>query len=113
MNVADYGKAMTKMYHAYGWDYLYRQLAEECAELGHASLKLIWAIHKETPMPYEEAADKYIEELADTWLMIAIARTDMTDAEKAAFDRTVAHKYDRLMERIGGTEGNTPPPLKM
>ena len=39
----------------YGDEYLLRQLAEECIELAHASLKLIRAMRGETPLPIEKA----------------------------------------------------------
>ena len=38
----------------YGDEYLYRQLAEECMELGHAALKLIRAQRGETPVPLDQ-----------------------------------------------------------
>lgn len=100
MDVSDFGKAMAKMHRTHSWDYLYRQLAEECAELNKACLKLVRATRNETPMMIETAMDNYIEEIADVWLMIAIARTDMTQEEKAMFDKTVSLKYNRMMERL-------------
>lgn len=110
MELLDFGKAMGEMHAAYGWEYIYRQLAEECAELSHACLKLVRAVNKETPVPLEEAAKKYIEEVADVWLMIAVARTDMTPQEKALFDQIVENKFNRMMERI--KERNEFRPLK-
>lgn len=98
----EFNRMRAELHEKCGWDYLYRQLAEECAELNHAALKFIRSVKKETPLPLEEAAREYVEELADVWLMIAIARTDMTEAEKKHFDETVAFKGGRLFERMAG-----------
>lgn len=108
MEVSDFGKAMGALNKACGWDYIYRQVAEECAELNKACLKLVRAVNKETPMPVEAAAAEYIEEIADVWLMIAIARTDMTPEEKTMFDNTVECKYNRLMQRMEEREKTMP-----
>lgn len=110
MDVLDFGKAMATMHRTHSWDYLYRQLAEECAELNKACLKLIRGNNNETPMTIETAMDNYIEEIADVWLMIAIARTDMTQEEKAMFDKTVSLKYNRMMERLEKRGKMTPLP---
>ena len=106
MDEKDYAEAMDLMDRRHDWDYLYRQLAEECAELGHAALKLVRAGKDETPVHIEDASNAYVEELADVYLMIAIARTDLTKEEKAMFERTVSNKYARMMKRLGET---TPP----
>lgn len=110
MDEKDYAEAMYAMDRRHDWDYLYRQLAEECAELGHAALKLVRAGKDETPVHIEDASTAYVEELADVYLMIAIARTDLTKEEKAMFERTVSNKYARMMKRLGG--GTTPPTLR-
>lgn len=100
MTVGGCGTAMREMHSRYGWEYIYRQLAEECSELSKASLKVIRATNKETPDTIEVSMNNYIEELADTWLMIAIARTDLTQEEKNLFDKTVENKFNRLMDRL-------------
>ena len=106
MDEKDYAEAMDLMDRRHDWDYLYRQLAEECAELGHAALKLVRAGKDETPVHIEDASTAYVEELADVYLMIAIARTDLTKEEKAMFEKTVSNKYARMLKRLGET---TPP----
>ena len=55
---------------AYGDEYLYRQLAEECMELSHAALKLIRAQRGETPVPLGEAQEALLEEAADVRVML-------------------------------------------
>lgn len=110
MDEKDYAEAMYLMDRRHDWDYLYRQLAEECAELGHAALKLVRARKDETPVHIEDASTAYVEELADVYLMIAIARTDLTKEGKAMFERTVSNKYARMMKRLGGE--TTPPALR-
>ncbi len=109
MDEKDYAEAMDLMDRRHDWDYLYRQLAEECAELGQAALKLVRAGKDETPVHIEDAITAYVEELADVYLMIAIARTDLTKEEKAMFEKTVSNKYARMMKRLGET---TPPALR-
>ena len=51
---------------------MYEQLAEECAELGQAALKLARVLRKEnpTPMTETEASDMIIEEAADVLICI-------------------------------------------
>ena len=48
------------------------QLAEECAELSHASLKLSRIMRNESPTPVteEEAVEHLLEEVTDVSLMI-------------------------------------------
>ena len=50
------------------------QLAEECAELGKAALKLRRVIDGKNPTPvsYEEAMDNLIEEYADVFLALEV-----------------------------------------
>ena len=101
MQVSDFGKALNAMHRRHGWEYMYRQLAEECAELTKAALKMVRLANDETPDSEDQITDNYIEELADVWLMIAIARTDLSDDEKAQFDKVVEEKYARMMRRVG------------
>ena len=55
----------------YGDEYLYRQLAEECMELGHAELKLIRAQSAKRPCRAGRAA-ALIEEIADVRVMLFV-----------------------------------------
>lgn len=66
-------------------DYLLRQTAEECAELGHAALKLVRAYKEETPMTAEEAEDHFVEEVGDVCACIRVLERrglDMAIVEK-------------------------------
>lgn len=65
MNEQQFQKIQAK----YGDEYLFRQLAEECIELAHASLKLIRAMRGETPLPIEKARASFLEEVADVRVM--------------------------------------------
>lgn len=112
MNEKDYSEAIRVMGRRHDWDYLYRQLAEECAELAQAALKLVRAGRDETPVHIEDASAAYVEELADVYLMIAIARTDLTKEEKAMFDKTVRNKYARMMERLGASDSKARKPME-
>lgn len=61
-----------KIVNRYGQEYIFRQLAEECAELAHASLKLIRAQNNETLVSVTEAKGRLIEEMADVLVMSGI-----------------------------------------
>ena len=101
MNIGSFGEALNAMHRRHGWEYMYRQLAEECAELTKAALKMVRMANDETPDSACQIVDNYIEELADVWMMIAIARADLGDDEKAQFDKIVEEKYARMMRRMG------------
>ena len=86
----------------YGDEYLYRQLAEECMELGHAALKLIRAQRGETPVPLEEAQRAVIDEAADMRVMLNVLN-DMLDAdERVRLMVQAATKDRRMTERLLG-----------
>lgn len=86
----------------YGDEYLYRQLAEECMELGHAALKLIRAQRCETPVPLEEARTALIDEAADVCVMLN-ALDDMLDADERAWLAVqAATKNQRMAARLLG-----------
>ena len=73
------------------------QLAEECAELGQAALKLARVLRKEnpTPMTETEASDMIIEEAAD--VLICIDEVGVFDSSEVA---RVAHaKRERFKAR--------------
>ena len=76
---------------------MYEQLAEECAELGQAALKLARVLRKEnpTPMTETEASDMIIEEAAD--VLICIDEVGVFDSSEVA---RVAHaKRERFKAR--------------
>ena len=86
----------------YGDEYLYRQLAEECMELGHAALKLIRAQRGETPVPLDEAKTALIDEAADMRVMLNVLN-DMLDAdEHARLVKQVEAKDRRMVARLLG-----------
>lgn len=86
----------------YGDEYLYRQLAEECMELGHAALKLIRAQRGETPVPLDEAKTAIIDEAADVRVMLG-ALNDMLDADERVWLMVqTATKNQRMVARLLG-----------
>ena len=86
----------------YGDEYLYRQLAEECMELGHAALKLIRAQRGETPVPLDEAKTALIDEAADVRVMLG-ALNDMLDADERVWLMVqTATKNQRMVARLLG-----------
>ena len=86
----------------YGDEYLYRQLAEECMELGHAALKLIRAQRGETPVPLQEAQEALLEEAADMRVMLNVLN-DMLDAdERVRLMVQAATKDKRMAARLLG-----------
>lgn len=86
----------------YGDEYLYRQLAEECMELGHAALKLIRAQRGETPVPLDEAKTALIDEAADMRVMLNMLN-DMLDAdERVRLMVQAATKDKRMAARLLG-----------
>ena len=73
------------------------QLAEECAELGQAALKMARVLRKENPTPVteDEASDMIIEEAAD--VLICIDEVGVFDSSEVA---RVAHaKRERFKAR--------------
>ena len=86
----------------YGDEYLYRQLAEECMELGHAALKLIRAQRGETPVPLDEAKTAIIDEAADVRVMLNVLN-DMLDADERVWLMVqIATKNQRMAARLLG-----------
>ena len=86
----------------YGDEYLYRQLAEECMELGHAALKLIRTKKRETPVPVQDAQQALIEEIADVRVMLNVLN-DMLDADERVWLMVqIATKNQRMVARLLG-----------
>lgn len=56
-------------------DYLHRQLAEECAELAQAALKMIRVRNNETPADGDEVRNAMLEEFADVRIMLDLFET--------------------------------------
>lgn len=95
---------MYRMYEVrdkYGEDYLLRQLAEECCELGQAALKMVRARNGETPVRETEAREKLIEELADVQVMVnAICTTMLSDEEQECEVMIESEKEERMYSRM-------------
>lgn len=81
-------------------DYLYRQLAEECAELAQAALKVVRAQNGETPEKLEDAMDHYIEELADVFVMHNIASLDLNATQISKMYKIMGDKREMMAERL-------------
>ena len=86
----------------YGDEYLYRQLAEECMELGHAALKLIRAQCGETPVPLDEAKTALIDEAADVRVMLNVLNDILDADERVWLTVQAAIKNQRMVARLLG-----------
>ena len=93
-------------------DYLYRQLAEECAELAQAALKVVRAQNGETPEKLEDAMDHYIEELADVFVMHNIASLDLNATQISKMYKIMGDKRERMTERLISRDKTQKAPAK-
>lgn len=90
-----------KIVEKYGEEYMLRQLAEECAELTQAALKVIRARKNETPMRIDEAMEHLMEELADVEVMMDGVRTGVLDAQQRwTIVEIESRKKNRMRERM-------------
>ena len=84
------------------------QLAEECAELGHAALKLrrTMMTGNPTPVSYATALDMLKEELADLSLVLSVLdhKMEVIPGEKELKRRKKA-KAVRWIQRLEGKSG--------
>ena len=78
----------------------YEQLAEECAELCHASLKMARILRGENPTPvhYGQAMDAVVEELSDVFTAAEVVGVCVDVA-------TIDNKVTRWVERLEGERG--------
>lgn len=77
------------------------QLAEECSELAHASLKLARKIRNENPTPKDipELIENLGEESADVCLcMYLLMKEEIIDADIC--DQAITDKMQRWIDRI-------------
>jgi NTP pyrophosphatase (non-canonical NTP hydrolase) len=76
------------------------QLAEECAELSQAALKLRRAYSGKNPTPVtiQKAIDNLLEEIAD--VRLCVETLFLTPAEEETVSRTINQKVKRWSERI-------------
>lgn len=91
----------------YGEDYLLRQLAEECAELAQAALKLVRAMCGETPVALEEAHGDLLEEIADVEVMLNLLVNTMPEDTVDAIDTMMDFKLERMLKRLARAKGKT------
>lgn len=86
------------------------QLAEECAELGHAALKLRRVIDRTNPTPvsWKDAQDALMEEAADVLLCMAVTvmgvETDLS--VNWLIKKIVKEKAARWADRLRARERN-------
>ena len=93
-------------------DYLYRQLAEECAELAQEALKVVRAQNGETPEKLEDAMDHYIEELADVVVMTGIANCYLNAVQAKKMYNIIEYKRERMAERLISRDKTQKAPAK-
>lgn len=85
----------------YGCEYLVMQLAEECAELIHAALKLIRVRQGTTPVGREVALENYMEECGDVMLMLGCAsEAILSEEELDRIDEIIDSKSERMKRRL-------------
>lgn len=86
----------------YGDEYLLRQLAEECMELGHAALKRIRAMRGETPVGLDETKTALIEEMADVDVMLGVVEGSMDGETQDRLLTCSMAKEERMVARLLG-----------
>lgn len=82
--------------------YLQRQLAEECAELAHAALKLVRCSKGEIMDEglKTQAKENYLEEIADVQVMLQLAECELTADEKEKVYDIAQKKKERMRLRL-------------
>lgn len=79
------------------------QLAEECAELSQAALKLRIAISKDNPTPIDErkALENLVEEIADVSLSLKVLGIDNSNPDVCLRVVQITNqKMDRWIDRL-------------
>ena len=81
---------------------LLAQLAEECAELGHAALKLRRALDGTNPTPVDwyEADAHWREEIGDVLLCLAVLGSMLDGTLDADIRKGMERKAERWVERL-------------
>ena len=84
---------------------LFAQLAEECAELGKAALKMrrVYDGKNPTPIKYDTAYRNILEEIADVYLCLEVLNLN-TPAITSAVQKTMSRKLERWVTRLGELE---------
>lgn len=91
----------------FGQEYILRQAAEECMELGQKLLKMIRVINQEaTPVTFRDAYEGIIEELADVQLMnemviqtLKIGLFDIHNVRQNKIERMEKRLYEEHIKR--------------
>ena len=90
-----------KIVQQYGQEYIFRQLAEEAAELCQASLKMVRVMQEETPVRWQEAQAHLLEEVADVKVMIELLSMNVISHDaRLEIERICAQKQQRMRERM-------------
>lgn len=105
----EWSEMVAEIRQTYGSEYLLRQLAEECAELTEAALKLIRARRRETPVTEDEAWDGLVEEMADVAVMYnavfnSLLTGDMRQRRAQIQEEKQLRMYLRLMKGGAGDD---------
>lgn len=76
---------------------LFEQLSEECAELGHAALKIARILRRENPTPVRltEAYDNLLEEMSDLSLCLQVLALE---PNQKIIDQKMQRWVNRIME---------------
>lgn len=90
-----------KIVEQYGQEYIFRQLAEESAELTQAALKMVRVMRDETPLRWQEGQERLLEEIADVKIMLEMMEnTTLTTEARLQIERIYASKQKRMKERM-------------
>lgn len=90
-----------KIVEQYGQEYIFRQLAEESAELTQAALKMVRVMREETPVHWQEAQEHLLEEIADVWIMTdMLTEVVLTQEARFKIEAIRAEKEKRMRERM-------------
>ena len=76
---------MKEITEKYGKEYILRQLAEECAELNQAALKVIRSWRMETPVTPEKAFREMLKEIADVEIMLEFVYSELMSSAGHSF----------------------------
>ena len=91
---------MDEILDRYGEEYMLRQLAEKCAELNKAALKMIGAQKYEAPVLPIDARKNFTEALADVSVMLTGAKALLTPGEEMELIATRRAKERQLYDRM-------------
>lgn len=98
--VATVSSTLERLIENFGGEYVIRQAAEECMELGQALLKYIRVMNGEiTPVTPAEALDHVAEEIGDVTLMNSMV-VDLLAINAEEYISTINRKVMRTNERL-------------